>query len=179
MSQQGKGGSASLTYLFHAPFGHVLGSKAWDLRQQFAVLLPAEMEAVGRVRGKGWHEDRLVEGLLQSKRCVWRGEKQDKLVPCWGGGVNLKKAGTLFLGWLCSKHPSPPPPTRKRGEEKKNPVLSAALRKRGPDANMGGVASFLLPGWRRLDNRIFGWELMAPFQLTGCSQLAKSTLHAS
>lgn len=41
------------------------------------MLLPAEMEAVGRVRGQGRHEDGLMEGLLEIQVRVWK-RKQDK-----------------------------------------------------------------------------------------------------
>lgn len=43
----------------------MFGCEARDLRQEPAVLLPAEMEAVAGVRVQGRHEDGLVEGLLE------------------------------------------------------------------------------------------------------------------
>lgn len=55
----------------------MLGCEARDLWQELAVLLPAEMEAVGRVRGQGRHEDGLVEGLLEIEIRVWK-RKRDK-----------------------------------------------------------------------------------------------------
>lgn len=61
-----------VTHLFHSPFGHVFGCEARDLWQELAVLLPAKMEAVGRVRGQGRHEDGLVEGLLEIQIRVWK-----------------------------------------------------------------------------------------------------------
>lgn len=53
------------THLFHSPLGHMFGCEAQNLRQEPAVLLPAEMEAVAGVRVQGRHEDGLVEGLLE------------------------------------------------------------------------------------------------------------------
>lgn len=90
---------------------------------------------------------------------------QSLVCVCCGGGV---------IPWpavLKAALPSSPQHKKREkggGKKKKSPCCQLLLRKRGPDANMGGVASFLFPGWRRLGNRIFGWELMAPFQLTGC-----------
>lgn len=41
------------------------------------MLLPEEVQAVGRVRSQGGHEDRLVEGLLEIQIRAWK-RKQDK-----------------------------------------------------------------------------------------------------
>lgn len=66
-----------VTHLLHSPFGNLFGCQARDLRQEPAVLLPEEMQAVGRVRGQGRHEYRLVEGLLEIQIRAWK-RKQDK-----------------------------------------------------------------------------------------------------
>lgn len=64
--------AGQVTHLFHSPLGHIFGREARDLWQDLAVLLPEEMEAVGRVRGQGRHKDGLVEGLLETQTRVWK-----------------------------------------------------------------------------------------------------------
>lgn len=98
--QPGKAGKRSreqVTHLLHAPFGHVFGREPRDLRQELAVLLPAEMEPVGRVRGQGRHEDGLVEGLLEIQIRVWKGNEtsQDQA----SSGSNYSKAGGRVTLW--------------------------------------------------------------------------------
>lgn len=121
------------------------------------------MEAVGRVCRKGRHEDRLVEGLLQSKCCVWeegrQGRKEDESVLVQ---VQFRSAGLDVL------RASLPKKVKKK-------ALCCYRCSQGRDAPM--LTQEGLPGRRRLGNCIFRWKLMAPFQLTVCIQPVQSTLH--
>lgn len=120
----------------------MFGCEAQNLRQEPAVLLPAEMEAVAGVRVQGRHEDGLVEGLLEVEIEVWKENKisQSKLSRSNYGGegrvtVWREKHGrahrqpitaTAWYSVLSGHAPSTPLRNKKKGKIARLDIISLA-----------------------------------------------------